>query len=327
MYKIKPTRRDFLMGTAGAGLVAIAQAAAPTLFAAQAQAVNGFNNLKAYGVKLYEETDAHNYIYDEKRRSSRSRDVPMEFPYLFNGETDDRKVRVLVHKELPSGPYSLEAKVYSKGRDVELPNGWAGFDENIPSSVFFDHGFKGNLRGRMDIATNFALNNETMEYGVFMGDGGYYFAHFISPAKLQYVSESQAYEEIRKRINPILDGLTKLKFSERDIDNLMGIFTSFDGINSAGGHIPNFMASILDGIAWYSPSGTLQTYWDSSLGNRKARENVGKQPRLIGSYSRTAHAELQRRREQAIANGNKQNWQILQMTIDNLVSEGKISLQ
>ena len=54
---IQPTRRYFLI-TAG-GLVVIAQSARG-LFAAQSNTINGFNTLRAYGVKLYDETDAHN---------------------------------------------------------------------------------------------------------------------------------------------------------------------------------------------------------------------------------------------------------------------------
>ena len=54
--------------------------------------------------------------------------------------------------------------------------------------------------------------------------------------------------------------------------------------------------------------------------------NVGRQPKLVGSYSATTHPALQRRRKQAIANGGKQYSQILQMTIDKLVQDGKIKL-
>ena len=54
--------------------------------------------------------------------------------------------------------------------------------------------------------------------------------------------------------------------------------------------------------------------------------NVGKQPRLIGSYSGTSHAALQRRRQQAFQSGNQENNLVLQKTIENLVKEGKIKI-
>src|SRR3989344_1147669 len=147
MYLSKPTRRDFL-ASAGTGLVAIAQAVVPDSLAAQNKAVNGFNGLRAYGVNLYNETESRNYQRDEKGNFIPRLDQKMEFPFLFDGEMSGKRTRVLVHKDLPSGPYSLETKVYSKDRDASFPAEWAGFDKDFPSSVFFDHGFKGNVRGR-----------------------------------------------------------------------------------------------------------------------------------------------------------------------------------
>ena len=54
---------------------------------------------------------------------------------------------------------------------------------------------------------------------------------------------------------------------------------------------------------------------------------VGKQPRLLGSYAKTTHAELQRRREQLIADGEKKYNQTLAMIADSLIAEGKIILR
>ena len=340
MYQGKSTRRDFLIG-AGTGLVAIAQAANPSsLFAlsisstpsAQAQPINGFQNLKEYSVKLFDETKSYNYFRDEKGNSIPSLDREMKFPYVFEGDMLGRRTEVYVHKDLPNGPYSLETKTYFNRVDVPF-GGNPDLNDlaevflypHFASNVFLDKGIKGNLQGRADALTAVSMSPQAVEYSMFTGDGGYQFAHFIFPVK-PYVSESQMDEEIRKRIGPIFDGLTRLKFSERELNHIVGIFTSFDGLNNGYGHSPDVMALLLDGIAWHSPSGALQTYWDLSLGNR-TRESVGTQPRALGSYSGTSHSEFRRRREQAITNGDRQNRQILQMTIDNLVAEGKISLQ
>ena len=156
---------------------------------------------------------------------------------------------------------------------------------------------------------------------MFTGDGGYQFAHFSIPptnVKEQY---------FEKGAQNSIDDIRRLGFLEDNTINLLGILTSFDSLPyKSTAHSPFAALSLLDGVAWHTPTGTIYSYWDSSLDNSRSGINVGKQPRLLGTYSKTNHAELQRRRAQAIANGGKQYSQILQMTIDKLVQDGKIKL-
>ncbi len=331
MYQDKPTRRDFLIGAAGTGLVAIANAAAPAL-SAQAEPIRGFQSLREHAIKLYDEIESWNYQRDEKGNFIPRLDRETKFPYLFEGDMSGRRTLVYVHKDLPNGPYSLETKTYFNREDVPIQRGdpdledWAGLFlfPRFASNVVLDKGIKGNARGRTDIITAVSMNPQAVEYSMFTGDGGYRFTQLIQPQNI--VDE----QEIQKRMQNLLSNLNRLGFLERDAIELLGIFTSFDsGVNGAGSHSPNVLVPLVSGVAWYSSSGVLHSYLDLSIDNARTGNgvNVGKQPRLIGSYSRTSHAELQKRREQAIANGNRQYRGVIQRTIDALVQEGKISLQ
>lgn len=327
MQTFDSTRRDFLISVAGTGLVAIAQLSAPNLFAEQTQTVNGFSNLRAYGVKLYEETDAHNDAEHIRVRGT-NQNPDLRFPYLFDGEMSGRKVTVSIPPKLLSDPYSLEAKVYFSSDDIPFSGEWADLVKNFPAKVFLDYGFKGNLRRLRDIITNLSVDSGTMEYALFMGNGGYYFAHFSAPKYLESSPESKINEYFRERMQNTFRELSRAGLSEQESKKLLSILTSFDELPQSFDHSFNFVPSFLDGAAWYLPSGVMQSYLDLSLNNNRAtRVNVGTQPRLIGSYSKTSHAELRKKREQAFDSGNQENNQIIKNTIDNLVAERKISLQ
>lgn len=328
MYKTKPTRREFLIGATG--LVAIANAAAPAL-SAQAEPIRGFQSLREHAIKLYDEIESWNYQRDEKGNLIPRLDRKTKFPYLFEGDMSGRRTPVYVHKDLPNGPYSLETKTYFNREDVPIQRDnpdledWAGLFlfPNFASNVFLDKGIKGNLQGRTDIVTSVSMNPQAVEYSMFTGDGGYRFTQLIQPQNI--VDE----KSMRERLQNLEKSFESLGLQGRDLQDLVGILTSFDSVvNGAGSHSPNVLVPLVSGVAWYSPSGVVHSYLDLSIDNARTGNgvNVGKQPRLIGSYSRTSHAELQKRREQAIANGNRQYRVAIQRTIDALVQEGKISL-
>ena len=323
MYHNKQTRRDFLIG-AGTGLVAIAQSTVPSLFAAQVQPVNGFDALRTYGIQLYEETNSYNYQRDENGNFRRRLDHEESFPILFDGEMSGRSVHVWVAPKLPSDPYSLETKVYASERDISFSGDWADLGKNLPSKIFYDSGFKGNLRGRSDIVANLSMGRETMEYALFTGDGGYYYAHFVAPK--QGITELEMEIEIGRRVVRLINETSRLGFSEGDRQKLLSILTSFDHMPATYGHSFNFMPSFLDGAAWYTPSGVLQSYMGLMVNMKEIGLNVGNRSRLIGSYSRTNHATLQRRREQALQSGNLENGLVLQKTIGQLVQDRKIKI-
>ena len=318
------TRRDFLKGMGVGGLVYVLQSSSQTVNAAQREEIRGFDVLRRYATRLYDETYSYNYARDEKGNSIQRQGREPRFPFLFEGEISGRKVEVWIVPKLPSEAYSLETKVQFKDDDTPLHSEWADFRKNIPERVFLDYGLKGNLRGRRDMVTNFSVNNDNMEFALYMGNGGYYLAHFILP-KIN-VPESELVEATRKRMQNIFSELAKLRLSEENSKNLLSILTSFDEQPQDYDHSFNFMPSLLDGAAWHIPSGIMQSYFDLSINSRWMRVNVGTQPRLIGSYSKTSTAELRRRRERALQSGNKEYSLVLQKTIDTLVQEGKIKL-
>lgn len=327
MYQGRLTRREFLMDATG--LVAIAQAAAPSLFA-QTEPIRGFQGLREYGVKLYDETETNNYQRDENGNFRMRFDREQKFPVLFDGEMSGRKVSVLVPPRTRSEEYSLEAKTYFNRQDISF-GGNPDLDDlansflfpHYASTAFFDKGIKGNLQGKGDIVTAVSLNPRGVEYeySMFTGDGGYYYAHFSLPQNFKE-------KDIDKRAQDLVSNVRRLGFSEDATGNLLGILTSFDHLPfRTYSHVPFVELNFLDGVAWYSPTGVLHSYWFLRINQTRSGINVGTQPRRIGSYSKTTHAQLQRRREQATANGNRQYVELLQNTIDTLVQEGKISLR
>jgi len=332
MQTFRPNRREFLQIVAGS----LATADVPAyLLAGQTQPITGFQNLREYAIKLYDETDSFNYIRDGQGNLRPRPGQEMSVPSLLQGEVDGKRTRVIVHKDLPSGPYSLETKTYFNRKDVpfggtlELDN-FAGLFlfPNFASNVFLDKGIKGNVQGRTDAVTAVSMNPKSVKYSMFTGDGGYYFAHFQVPRNIDDQS-------LRERVQNLVRSVEGLGFSERDTTNLLGNLASFDMpsieygshrlSNEPGIHIRNLFLILLDGVAWYSPTGVVQSYWDLSLGNSRG-VNVGTQPRLIGSYSGSSHAELQRRREEAFDSANRENTRIMHRTLDTLVEEGKIIL-
>ncbi len=318
MQTFKPNRREFLQVTVGS-LVTVAT---PTyLLAAQTEPIRGFQSLREYAIKLYEEIVAYNRREDKRAIAERDDNPNFRIPYLFQGKISGRRTLIHVHKDLSSGLYSLETKTYFNREDIQLGGDPSSdrFSEDLlrfASNVFLDKGIKGNLQGRTDIVTAVSIDPKAVEYSMFTGDGGYYFAHLLTP---RVINEEQGAQE---KVKILVSNLGGQLFSSHERLDLLSILTSFDGYPSTAIFD---MLWFIDGVAWYSPSGIVRSYLDLSLGNRRG-VNVGTQPSLIGSYSGSSHAELQRRREDAFGNANSENTRIMQRTLDTLVEEGKIIL-